>query len=173
MAGAKLYAAVPEVHTSATGRWSCRAIPSATKAALRSSLNVRTVIPGSRAKASVSGAHREPGQRTTWSSPFCRHIDATRLMAGTDTSGEAGGQRIKLHFRLLPLAFGDGVGCHACAGIHERVAVVQLHAPQVDVDVGVVGDVHRSEVSRVETPVIAFMTIKELACGSQFHATHR
>ncbi len=68
-AGCRLAAAVPDVVTTAAGRRDARANPSATKAAVRSSIRVCRVIRSSAASANESGALREPGQSTTSVSP--------------------------------------------------------------------------------------------------------
>ena len=76
MAGAKLYAADPDVHTTLTGEMVCCAIPKATKQALRSSLIVRQVMSVCRAKARVRGAQREPGQTIALVTPCREQISA-------------------------------------------------------------------------------------------------
>ena len=78
-AGRKLAAAVPDVHTSATGRWCCRASPSAKNAAERSSSTEIDSICGWRASAKVSGAEREPGQTTAWRNPSRSSVATTTL----------------------------------------------------------------------------------------------
>ncbi len=69
MAGKKLAAAEPEVHSTMTGLRFAFAMPSAKKAALRSSRCCHILKRGSAAKVSASGAEREPGQKHTSARP--------------------------------------------------------------------------------------------------------
>jgi len=62
MAGKKFKAAVPEVQIKTTGFLQERAMPNATKAALRSSVILKQVMPFSDKKAYNRGADLEPGQ---------------------------------------------------------------------------------------------------------------
>ena len=68
-AGARLAAAVPEVHVMATGTPPALAMPSATKPAERSSSTDTASSPSWAARVSAIGALREPGQVTAWRMP--------------------------------------------------------------------------------------------------------
>ena len=63
-AGARLAAAVPDVHVTATGRPLALAMPSAMNPAARSSITDTAVSRSSPARASITGALREPGHVT-------------------------------------------------------------------------------------------------------------
>src|SRR5437867_809308 len=93
IAGKKFAAAVPDVHTSATGRRDALAKPRPKNPAERSSSEMCVAI-GERSKASASGAEREPEQRTasrtpaSWSAVANRSAQA-RLIAPGARSGSA------------------------------------------------------------------------------------
>ncbi len=79
-AGWKFAAAVPEVHTSATGRREARARPTARKDAERSSMRTWVRIRVSATRAKASGVEREPGAITASVSPS-RASSSTRTRA--------------------------------------------------------------------------------------------
>ena len=68
-AGRKFAAAVPDVHTRATGARFVLARPRAKKAAERSSMWVQQRSSGCRAVATASGVERDPGHRQTSRTP--------------------------------------------------------------------------------------------------------
>jgi hypothetical protein len=68
-AGWRFAAAVPEVHSTATGVPLACAAPRAKNPADRSSTITLVSIPGSRHRASASGVEREPGERTASRTP--------------------------------------------------------------------------------------------------------
>ena len=77
-AGRKFAAAVPDVHSTATGRREARARPSAKNAPERSSTCDQQRSPACPANASASGADRLPGEMQTSLTPaFARPAAST------------------------------------------------------------------------------------------------
>ncbi len=79
-AGWRFAAAVPEVQHTIAGRALARPMPSARKAAERSSSTTSTCTRSSRASASVSGVFRDPGETTAAVTPLRTH-SSTRVSA--------------------------------------------------------------------------------------------
>ena len=88
-AGTYSPSAVPEVHTSPTGRPDAFAMPSAVNPAVRSSTRTcATIAPAVSAAATAyaSGALREPGERMMWRIP-ARMSESSTEMALSIESG--------------------------------------------------------------------------------------
>ena len=136
-AGWKFAAAVPDVHSTITGRWLARASPRAKNDADRSSRCTCTRIRSSPASASASGAEREPGARQASVTPWRTHsstrvrakaVVASRLMRGCLRDG---GLRLRARVHADRFVVGPGrrraAGGSRCAPLPVPGGLVRHH----------------------------------------------